>query len=680
MANKKISQLTRLTSQSLSTEDLLLVVDVDAPSTPTGETKATTIDQYYGFLRSQGLMESCSYALTASHALSSDLAGSSIYTDITLAVTSSGNDSTGDETWPFKTLTGAFTWLQSRRIIHGGSVTVALGNEEYIHTSEVDLHHPDGQLISVKGNNGSDLIAHANATIDSLNFVGEGNVTASITTTSQLSNAAAVGDYLLITDMGTNTIGAGGQASQERALCGAWRILSKGSGTVSVGMTLRHNSAVTYGINAAEVYLLQTKLTFEKSSGLSITNGCIRSIENMAILGVNQTTFIGDGGDGISVGRLNNRFHEADATADLVKYRRGAASTTTKRVGVSGFAYAGFAARDGSMSCISCCSSNNAYGFYSTRGNPIDAPHCVATGNSFAGFMAIHAGIIEARWANASFNKESGIYADQGSYIVADSRNNSTKCTYVGYNGNGQIVATERSNVYAKGARIREHITPPVAFPNPAAAVVARNHSVVNINYSYCSPVISLLTSENNSSVTAESIIASVMSFAVYTRGSSVTLGNAWLLRNNTSSNQSPMVFLDLGATLYCSGLKIEKRQLAGANDHNVPVINVNQSTIVGYGYYMFQQNEVHPSVVEQPLNSINILNQFDGPAIRCENNSSAVIQQITSSVKAGENDLESTYKSLIRVAQTPATELTYYPTSDVPFDSNLAMIRFNNA
>jgi trimeric autotransporter adhesin len=45
MANKKISELNPITSASLSPNDLFVVVDVDAPTTPTGETKKVQLDE-----------------------------------------------------------------------------------------------------------------------------------------------------------------------------------------------------------------------------------------------------------------------------------------------------------------------------------------------------------------------------------------------------------------------------------------------------------------------------------------------------------------------------------------------------------------------------------------------------------------------------------------------------------
>lgn len=703
MANKRITQLTELTSGSLSSNDLFVVVDVDAISTPTGETKTIKTSEYFGFLQDSGIAISSSYSTTASYALSSATSISSSYalsasyslsadntlrivdSPITLQVTSSGNDATGDESSPFSSLEGSFKWLQSRRIVSGGFVTVTLGNEEYSYSTHIDLHHPDGNLISVKGNNGDDLTNHASATITGVSYTAPGNFTGSISISSTFTDQAKVGDYILITDMVRNQIDDTAQNNQERALCGVWKILTVAFGTLTVAMPLQGDSAQTYSVNSADVYLIKTKLKFDKCSGIIVSNGHIKSIENMVLIGINQTLTADNGGDGLSVGKLNNRFDESSEAIDntLLQYRLGTGSTTAKLVGATGFAYAGFASRQGHLSCLTCCSSLNQNGFLCELGS-MDANHCVASANTFAGFHATSGAKILARFSNSSFNRQMGYYCQGGSFIDADSKNNYTKCTFAGKNGNGAFFAVEKSNIYARGTYIEGITTETSYIPNPAPMYTARDNSVVNADFSYCSIALDFIDADFNSSVSAESAYAIVKDQGIHAwRGSSVSIGNSVIYRSNALVATQPLIDINFGSKLFCAGSKIEKLDAgAGATSQDLPVIWVrNQSVLSNQGYYTYDSDKVRgANVVARPSASLEVNHDYLGPAILCDGNSSAHILELTSSIYAGEPyHIESTYGSLIRVYTTPSSSLKHYPDSALPHDVNLSMVRFGN-
>lgn len=87
MANKKISELNSLTSSSLATNDLFVVVDVSAPTTPTGETKNIELGELKDYMNGS-LLTSGEYFidLTATNHVSqtSINAGAKITTDGTI--------------------------------------------------------------------------------------------------------------------------------------------------------------------------------------------------------------------------------------------------------------------------------------------------------------------------------------------------------------------------------------------------------------------------------------------------------------------------------------------------------------------------------------------------------------------------------------------------------------------
>lgn len=70
MANKKISQLTSLTSASIASDDLFPIVDVSATSTPTGETKKLSVEDLHNYILNTGgiLSGTSSYATYAEEA------------------------------------------------------------------------------------------------------------------------------------------------------------------------------------------------------------------------------------------------------------------------------------------------------------------------------------------------------------------------------------------------------------------------------------------------------------------------------------------------------------------------------------------------------------------------------------------------------------------------------------
>jgi hypothetical protein len=76
------------------------------------------------------------------------------------------------------------------------------------------------------------------------------------------------------------------------------------------------------------------------------------------------------------------------------------------------------------------------------------------------------------------------------------------------------------------------------------------------------------------------------------------------------------------------------------------------------------------------------MLNTASGEKIKCKNNSTAVIYQISGSNNSGflgVENLRSEYGSLIRIYETASSSLDHYPNSDIPYDVNLAMVRFDN-
>lgn len=355
-----------------------------------------------------------------------------ITSNITLYVTTGGDDVTGDGTEgdPWATLTQALAWLSDKLISAAATVTIQIDDGTYVRTATDMLGHVNGDRINIVGENTYDITLASIAS--STGSTGAWSIVLNVDDSSD----AAIGDFLLI----PYNISGG---SLTETLCGCWEITGVSSGTpdtITITSTHRHTVAPS-GAVSGTVTITKTILQYNGVGGLSITASALGLLDKLTLLG-----------------NGNGRGLAASAAS---------AVTCGSNVGISSFDQNMLSASSSSIIAEYICVSNSTSWGINVHSAYVNIKYSSVTGNGSYGVVGFKAWI-EAGEAVISGNASIG-------FIPTESSNSNCLNATITYNTYG-IYVQINAYCYAFGATVVNNTT---ANYSPAANVLGNHESKI---------------------------------------------------------------------------------------------------------------------------------------------------------------------------------------------------------
>lgn len=403
----------------------------------------------------------------------SSTGSSTISSNTTYYIATTGNDTTGDGTAnsPWATISKAYDYLADKRIDADAYVTFQLADGTYTFTSTVNVNHPDSNKITVTGN-----LVNAITSSNIVSISGTQPNRTMVLTVSDTTKCAA-GDIIRITGV------AGG--TKPGLILGATRVESVNSGnnTITVNFYQRTTRYAPSGAVTSNIDVFKTNITFNACNGFTVANGNTLNIDKVGLDGLSLTnTYNGltantNGivmcGDDVSLIRFNYGYYATLGGIVEANYAGGGACASAFYAEFGSEIYADWGVTNGCSSYglhLIHGSFGNAYGFAATGhgGTGIvltnamgKADYAYVIGNGGAGAVvqqgsSFYATNITLAWCESrgiltQFNSYSDIYAcnvttnqDTGVYNYANS-NARADTGSVTSNGNGGIYVAMNS-------------------------------------------------------------------------------------------------------------------------------------------------------------------------------------------------------------------------------------------
>ena len=334
-------------------------------------------------------------------------AGRWILDDLTLCLSTSGNDVTGDgsPTAPWATIARALRFLRDRWIATDATVTIQLADGLYTMTAPVEINHPCGSRIAIVGQN-----TYAKTMSSVAGYSGSSGAWSLTVVLNNVSNIT-VGDYVLITGA------SGGSFPLYTLGCHQVTAVNVADSQITVASKAISSSFVS-GSVAATVTVLKARLYW--SAG---TAGIVCAHRNVLGL-LNKVAIIGNGVS-LSAGLCTSKGHDGTWwEGDGGKIACGTS------VGIAGgWSYGVICSHTGAVHANWIVVSGCTTGFMASMGGSISARGAVMSGCTY-GCRSLNASCIRGDTAIAVCNT-TGFYAAACGYCAAISSTvsgNGTDC------------------------------------------------------------------------------------------------------------------------------------------------------------------------------------------------------------------------------------------------------------
>lgn len=334
-----------------------------------------------------------------------------IAADVTLHVSTSGSDSTGDGSSgsPWATVAHAMEHLKNKWIAQGVTVTIDVAAGTYTATSLTNLSHPCGARIRLQG---ATPLARTLSSI-----VSSSGSASNWSLVLQLNDASGIsaGDFVLI----RSTTGG----SLPEMICGCHKITSVdgANNRVTVSSNHSHGTAPS-GAVTGSVDIVQTVLQYNGSTGLYLSRADFGEINNLVIAGNRTASTYGvytiydvtcSLGNKVGI----NGFHYG-------LYARNRCQVNAAYLAVSNCVQFGLVAQYNTTisAAYAVASGNNSgstgQGFSAYFASPIYASHSIATGNIYIGYYASFGSTISCHYSISSAHTH-GAHSDRTSTVYA---------------------------------------------------------------------------------------------------------------------------------------------------------------------------------------------------------------------------------------------------------------------
>lgn len=305
--------------------------------------------------------------------------------DITLYISVSGSDSTGDGSSesPWQSFSPAWNYLDGKKIKSGKLVTIKFKDGTHTISGTLDyLNHPYGSQILISG----ETVLDRNITSVQSSSGSSGNY--SIIFNVDTASGVEIGDYMLVSYDAAN-------GTNPSYACGCHEITDVDLANDRITIKSTHQKGAPSGSVTASISIFKTILS-QSSADDFLANyyGAVITLGDFAIVGT--------------------------AGNALVVKGSGSNIICSSPIGISGFQRSVYVLDSGFVSFENCgCSNSSGEGVLVRNLGNIDMNYAVVTGGNNHGIMAYYAAFIQADYSVSTGNTYNGYLSGYGSTILA---------------------------------------------------------------------------------------------------------------------------------------------------------------------------------------------------------------------------------------------------------------------
>lgn len=328
----------------------------------------------------------------------------------TLYIATTGSDTTGDGSNgnPWLTVGKALTYLSTKFIASGITVTIQLADGVYAHTSQIEVRHPCGPQIKITGTN--TYSKSMSSVQGSSGAAGAWSIEINLDSVANI----AVDDYVVI------HTASGGTRPLE--MCGCHKVTAVDGVNTRITITNVNKAATAPSGNVvATVVVFKTFLTSTSAHGIYCTQGYkLGALDKVVLIGNNTAGYRGLIVDDIGYIGVTGIIGVVSYQMGILAQGGGRINCNGFKVAVSGSSGTGVYASFAQVNFPSGIVSGSAIGVESRLYGCAGFNSGIATGNDY-GIISRRFAVVDCSSATVQGSTTQGVYAASYGYCYAQS-------------------------------------------------------------------------------------------------------------------------------------------------------------------------------------------------------------------------------------------------------------------